>query len=794
MTRISSQDDPPDEGPVTKPVSPEAATLHKVRRGYLTNPRILFPTIAVLVLALIWGTTLTFVKAERAATVSGAQLLSREQAETYEAQVIRALREINQTLEMIQYVYESTGEHDKLDDLNARGLLPPDLLFTVSIADGNGDVVASTRPADMRNVANQDYFKAQRSTDTFWVGAPRKIPPSDEWQLQFSRRLVAPDGHFSGVAMVAVDAAYFVSGYESAKLGNHGMLGILGTDGLFRVLRSGETVSAGERVDYASVVPASNDAQENALLSTNVWDGIKRYTTVRELYDFPLTVIVGLSESEQLAAFRHNRLIYLWRAAAASILLLVIIAILERLSRQLAASRQREVDEQVAHAARVEYLAYHDGLTKLPNRSLFSKLLSQSVRQAHRHNRQLAVLFFDLDYFKNVNDTLGHEAGDDLLREMAIRLNGCMRESDTVARIGGDEFVALLPELSDDKYVATVAQKILSAVARPFTLQGQEFRVTASIGISVYPQDGLDERTLERNADVAMYQVKENGRNNFQFYSEDLNANSLERRALESSMRNALDRNEFRLHYQAVRNVTSGKISGVEALLRWEHPDLGIVEPMRFIPIAEESGLILSIGKWVLRTACMQNVAWRRQGFPPLSMAVNLTTGQFYDEGLAEILTTTFAETGMDPHMLELEITETLLLHDVNKALRILNELTRMGVRLAIDNFGLGFASLFLLKQLPIDAIKIDRSLIHDITSNPVSRGQTEAIIALGRTLGQTTVAQGVENKAQVDYLSKNSCDEFQGFYLNPPVPADQFAQLLRTELDNAPADAKPAY
>ena len=689
----------------------------KHRSGHFTDARIVFPTIAVIVLALIWGMTLNLIKVEHAAAENGAALLTRELAETYEAQVVRALREIDQTLEMVQYVYATTGKYDKLDELKAKGLLPPQLLFTVSIADDRGAIVATTRPSAARNIADQAYFNAQRRTDALWVGQPVKIPPSQEWQLQFSRRLAMPDGRFAGVVIVAVDAAYFVSGYEPSKLGEHGVLGILGTDGVFRARRSGETMSAGEHVDYAALVPAVAEAQGEATLSTSVLDGVRRYTSARKLYDFPLAVIVGLSEDEQLAAFRHNKRTYLWRATAASALLLLIVAILGRMSRQLALSRQRVVEEQIANAARVEYLAYHDGLTTLPNRSLFSKLLGQSIRQAHRYNRQLAVLFFDLDHFKNVNDTVGHEAGDMLLQEVSTRLKDCLRGSDTVARMGGDEFVALLPELEDEKYVVTVAQKILAAVARPFTLDGQEFRVTASIGISLYPQDGLDEQTLEKNADIAMYQVKEGGRNNFQFYSEELNANSLERLALESSLRNALVKNEFHLDYQPKRNISSGKITGVEALLRWQHPDLGTVAPMKFIPIVEETGLILPIGKWVLRTACMQNVAWQHQGLPPLVMAVNLTTRQFYDEELPEIVTAIFAETGMDPNLLELEITENLLMRDVDKALRILNELTGMGVRVTIDNFGLGYSSLSLLKQFPINAIKIDRSLIKDITT-----------------------------------------------------------------------------
>ena len=407
--------------------------------------------------------------------------------------------------------------------------------------------------------------------------------------------------------------------------------------------------------------------------------------------------------------------------------------------------------------------------------------------------RQLAVLFLDLDHFKNINDTLGHEAGDQLLQEVAARLKTCLRESDTVARLGGDEFVVMLPELDVEKYTATVAQKILSAVARPFVLAGQEYRVTASIGISTYPQDGLDEQTLTKNADIAMYKAKEEGKNNFQFYSEKLNASSLERLNLESGLRHALERNQFQLYYQTKRDIGSGLITGMEALLRWQHPDLGTVAPLRFIPLAEETGLIIPIGKWVLRTACMQNVAWQNQGLAHLNMAVNLTARQFFDENLLTDLTKILADTGMDAHLLELEISEGLLMRDVEKTKRVFRGIKDIGVRIAIDDFGIGYSSLASLKQFPLDSIKIDRSFIHDVASVAEDKALTEAIIAMGRTLSLTVVAQGVETKEQADFLRQNACDEFQGFYLNKPVPADQIAELIRAQPDIPDIDSNLA-
>jgi predicted signal transduction protein with EAL and GGDEF domain len=351
-----------------------------------------------------------------------------------------------------------------------------------------------------------------------------------------------------------------------------------------------------------------------------------------------------------------------------------------------------------------------------------------------------------------------------------------------VARLGGDEFVVLMPELEDEKYAAIVAQKILAAAAKPFILMGQEFRVTASIGISTYPLDGLDEQTLTKNADIAMYQAKAQGKNNFQFYSEQLNANSLERIALESSLRRALERNEFRLCYQAKRDIASGRITGMEALLRWEHPDLGTVAPMRFIPIAEETGLIVPIGRWVLKTVGLQSIAWQKQGLPPLSIAVNMTARQFLDEQLLTDVVSILNETGMDPHLLEIELHEGLLIQNVETTLRILTKLKSLGIKIAVDDFGTGYSSLAMLQRFPLDTIKIDRSLMPSFLDTSADSALADAVIAMGKSLSLTVVAQGVETQEQAEHLRLHACDELQGFYFTGPLPADGFAQLLRSQ------------
>ncbi len=752
---------------------------HGVSR--IAEPQILFPLIALVLLAGLWGTTLGIIRIRHGEAEHDAATSSHELLGTYEAQVVRVLREIDQTLNLVKFWHERPSMHGTLSELKYQGLLPPDLVFSVGIADREGGIVESTGPLGAVSVADQDYFLQQRDGGSIIVGQLPRGPTGDG-RLFFSRRLNTPKGEFDGVVIVAVDAAFFVSGYDASKLGEQGVLGILGNDGIFRVRRSGESMFSGEAVDYFSVLPKPDEAEAEPQVSRSTWDGVWRWSSAREIYGFPLAIVVGVARDERLAAVRKDSAAYIGRTIAGSVLIILLTVLLGRMSWQLTQSRLRESESKLEYARRVEYLAYHDGLTNLPNRGMFGKLLSQRISEARRYGRQLAVAFLDLDRFKQINDTLGHEAGDQLLQEVATRLQECVRDSDTVARLGGDEFVVLLPDLEDGNRAAVVALKILTVIGKPFTLIGHEFRVTASIGISVYPQDGDDEQTLTKNADIAMYQAKAEGKNNFQFYSEKLNANSLERLTLESSLRHALERDEFRLNYQAKRDIRSGRITGVEALLRWEHPDLGTVTPMQFIPVAEETGLIVPIGRWVLKTACLQNAAWQKEGLPPLSIAVNMTARQFTDEYLLQDLESILEATGMKPQLLELELAESLLIHDVENTLRILKGLKSLGVRIAIDDFGTGYSSLATLQRFPLDTVKIDRSYIGDLVGPSENAGLADAIIGMGKSLSMTVVAQGVETKEQAEFLRAHACDELQGFYFNKPLAAKQFALLVRAQ------------
>jgi diguanylate cyclase (GGDEF)-like protein/PAS domain S-box-containing protein len=428
---------------------------------------------------------------------------------------------------------------------------------------------------------------------------------------------------------------------------------------------------------------------------------------------------------------------------------------------------------------RIRHLAQHDELTGLLNRASFRAAVAHGTEQARRHERKLAVLFVDLDRFKNINDTLGHDAGDAVLKEVASRLKGCLRGADIVARQGGDEFVVLMEEYSADTDVSGVARKILDAFALPFQLAGQEFVLSASVGIGTFPHDGNDATALLKAADIAMYRAKESGKNNFQFYAPEMNVHSFERLALEAALRRALERGELRVHYQPKLDLATRTVCGMEALLRWAHPDMGMLPPMQFIPIAEETGLITPIGAWVLLESCRQARAWQLQGLGPLRVAVNLSARQFAQPGLLEEVIAALNTSGLAPESLELEITETVVMQNPERAARALADLDALGVSIAIDDFGTGYSSLAYLKRFPVDTLKIDRSFVKDLPEDADDAAITRAVIALGRSLRLAVVAEGVESPRQLEYLAAHGCDQIQGYVISQPLPAEEFEKLI---------------
>ena len=918
---------PPSGSHVAAPAATPGRRLGRAL-GRLSEPYVLFPMSALLLLAVIWGSTENLIKVERENADRAAISSTKELVDTYEAQVVRALREIDQTLKLVKYAHEQGGQMS-LPALKARTLLLPDLVFVTAIADARGEIVANTGTLQLTNVADKDYFLAQKDADALVIGRPEVGSVEREAKLRFTRRLSTPDGAFAGVAIVSVSAAYFVSGYESARLGNRGVIGLLGAEGVFRARRSGDLVSAGDVVPHDSVVPPGS-ADDDARLVANPWDGVRRYTGARPLYDFPVTVIAGLAESEQFASVEAHAVEYRKRAAAGSVLLLLVVAFLgwssyrttqgrlnanralqaeiayrrraetalklreraiessvnailiidttadgypieyvnpafERISGYTAAEAtgrdmrfllgderdqagmhdidtalrekreghavlrnfrkdgtlfwnefyiapvkndagevthyvgvMNDVSEAKNYEKQLAHQANFDPLTGLANRNLMQDRLQQALASAHRSGDTVVAVFLDLDNFKLINDSLGHLVGDVLLMTVAARLKDCVRESDTVARMGGDEFVLLLhhanrpdaEEASLESHISVLMHKLLTNIALPVMLASREIRPTCSAGISIYPQDGTDADTLLKNADAAMYRAKELGRNRFQFFTTDVHERMRARMELESSLLLAIEREEFELHYQAQLGIATGEILGVEALLRWRHPERGLIGPSQFIEFAEESGLIIPIGKWALTQACHQNKAWQDAGLPAVPVAVNMSARQCEQQDIDMVVKRALKAAGLAPQYLELEITESISMANPAQSVPLMARLKETGVKLSIDDFGTGFSNMSYLKRFPIDRLKIDISFVREITTDPGSLAITEAIITMAHSLDLEVVAEGVETEGQLALLRSRGCDMVQGFLFSRPLPAAEFANLLSHPPRLAPAPA----
>jgi diguanylate cyclase (GGDEF)-like protein/PAS domain S-box-containing protein len=872
----------------------KAARLRLLRMGLETY--VTLPVFTALLVAVIFGAAFHLIASERAAAQSAAQDSVREVLETYEAQAVRNLNGIDQTLKVIKYAVERKGAAGALPELAEQGLLPPGLVFAVSIADESGDIVASSPQATQQSVLHERYFTVHRDSrmDTVYVAEAMRDAARSDWHLHFTRRLNDRDGRFAGVAILEVEPAYFTSGYERTRQGDLGLLAIVGNDGVARAVRVGERSSWGEHFDL--------DAWRKPLAQPwkNSYDGVARYTGTRALRNYGLVVLVGLSGAEQMAQFDNQRRKYLWEAGAAAAGTVLVMALLWLWSWQGAKARRRirraqetyaaaseanldaffvlravrdgagaivdfrivsansraeqmtgrskadlrgntvcqwlpqartngmfdrlaqimvaggvhqeewrnempefraewmywqvvgvegglvailrDISERKRDEARIVHMAHHDTLTGLPNRSLIGDRLEQTILLAEREKQQLLVAFVDLDSFKLVNDSLGHAAGDELLKVVAARMVECLRRSDTVGRFGGDEFVLVLPQgqvVDGAVEAAGLLEKILSAVVRPIALEGQQVQVSCSIGVAMYPRDGRDGGTLLMNADAAMYRAKELGKNNVQFYAQEMNASLEEKLALMEGLRQAVDNDELRLVYQPKVDLASGQVFGVEALLRWHHPERGMVRPDHFIPLAEESGSIVAIGEWVLREACRQARRWQDAGMAPLVVSVNVSPRQFDDRRLVARVADALGDAGLEARWLELEVTESLIMRDVQQAIDKMRELEAMGIGLSIDDFGTGYSSLAALKSFPISRLKIDKSFVRDLAHSSDDQAIARAIISLSHQLQMRVIAEGVETEQQRAFLAQYGCDEMQGYLFSKPVPPEDIPALL---------------
>ncbi len=889
--------------------APGAGKAARPRLALALDTHISLPLFALVLLVAVWIATFRFIGLERESALAAAREAAREHVDTYEAQMGRNLANIDQTLKVLKYAVEINGPAGALTALRQQALLPSSLVFVVSVADKNGTVVASNPPARPLDVSQERYFTFHRdqASNRPFVSQTMSDGVKREPHVHFTRRLNDAAGAFAGIAIVEADPAYFTSAYERSRQGEHGVLGLIGTDGVARALRVGERLSWGESVPIATV---PDDA---VTLGTGLPDGVPRYTAVRRLHGFDVAALVALSADEQLAPFRKLRANYLFAAGGASAVLALIVALVTGWSWQLARTRRgvrraqetyaaaseaspdaffvvrtvrdaegdvidfiaeainsraealtglskaaiagrrlgevlpayrrngifedlkqvaqtgeasetewqtertvpsrrwlqrqvvaveyglviivRDITERKLTEERIFHMAHHDELTSLPNRLLVRERLERAIVGAERKRTGVAVAFIDLDGFKLVNDGLGHNAGDELLKIVGARMQACMRRNDTLGRFGGDEFVIVLPETTGDALaLAPLLEKIRLAVNEPVLLDGHAVQVSCSMGVVMYPHDGLDANTLMMNADAAMYRAKELGHNNFQFYVREMNASGEEKLVLLDGLRTALDTtlgiakgaSQLYLVYQPKIDLRSGRMFGVEALLRWDHPELGSISPLRFIPLAEESGMIVALGDWVVRTACRQNQAWRDAGLAPIIVSVNVSARQFEQPALVGHIAAALQDTHLAPGGLELEVTESLIMRDMVQSVEKMRALKAMGMSLSIDDFGTGYSSLSSLKSFPISTLKIDKAFIRDVVDNADDQAITTAVISLAHKLNLRVIAEGVETEAQRTFLRSHDCDEMQGYLFSPPVPAATIARFLAAQVDAA--------
>ena len=550
-----------------------------------------------------------------------------------------------------------------------------------------------------------------------------------------------------------------------------------------------------------SALAAIVDSSDDAIISTNLdgamtsWNrGAERLfgLTPQEAVGLPITIIIPPDLQQQEARILECMLageridnyetVRVTKTGARVDVSVTMSPVIDPEGRVVGISKiARDIGERKLLELQMSHLAQHDVLTDLPNRALLIDRLTQAIAFARRNSGRLAVLFLDLDGFKHINDSLGHAVGDKLLQAVARRLKQCVRNSDTVSRQGGDEFVILLPEIAHPEDVAISGQKILAALRAPHSVNEYALQITASIGLCTYPEDGSNADALIKNADTAMYQAKEHGSDSYQFFERSMNVRAVQRQSLEGSLRHAVERKEFVLYYQPKVNLKTGVISGAEALIRWMHPEFGLLPPLKFVPIAEDCGLIVPIGEWVMREACKQARAWIDAGLPATPVAVNISSLEFRNKKFIESVGNILRDTGLEPYHLELEVTETVLMQHAASTTSVLEVLHAMGVRIAVDDFGTGYSSLSYLRRFPIDALKLDRSFVHEIAANEDDAIIVSAVISMGNSLGHTVIAEGIETAEQLAFLQIHSCTEGQGYYFARPMLAGQFAKLLET-------------
>jgi diguanylate cyclase (GGDEF)-like protein len=745
--------------------------------GVRTTTRPIIVVIGV-VFVVMWALVAFSVVTSRHAALDAGGLEGRNLMIAFREEIASVLRGVDgETLLLAERMRRDGDGFDLYAWGQEIALVAPAIARAVIVSpDGMlKSATAEAHPSSL-DLSDREYFRVQldRQFRGLYVGQPIIGRILGAPVLPISRRVEAADGTFLGVIVILISPSSLTSLHKLIDLGPHGAMTLAGIDNVIRARFSADspdgTKGIGSSVAGGSRPGVIEVGGQGWYVRTSARDGISRLFTFGRVGSYPLVVRVGLDLDQVLAAWNLSVAMIIATALCATLLL---VALADYLIRQ--------IYRDVATIQGITHSAEHDLLTGLPNRTLLNARLSFAFDWARRHKSKVAVMFVNLDGLKRINDAFGRGTGDKLLQSAAKRLAACVRNSDTASRVGDDEFVVLLSEIRRPEDAAIIARKLLGSVAEPHSIDQHDIHVTISVGISVYPDDGLDADALIRNADIAMSEAKERGRDGARFYTRAMNDRAAERQFIEEGLRYALERHEFALHYQPKINLKTGAITGAEALLRWTHPTRGAIAPLHFIPVAEDCGLIVPIGAWVLREACAQAQAWIDAGLPAMTMAVNISAVEFRSHDFLSNLFAVLQETRLDPRLLEVELTESLLMTNAESATSILQALRASGIQVAIDDFGTGFSSLGYLRKFPLDALKIDQSFVGQITATEENTAIVTAIISMARSLKLRIIAEGVENVEHVAFLQAHQCDEAQGYYFSRPVPSDQFAKLLET-------------
>jgi diguanylate cyclase (GGDEF)-like protein len=752
-------------------------------------------------IAACWIGVAFVMSVERDKVLEGAVQQSENLVRLFEENTVQTFERFDQILLLLRKSIEDDPDHFNLRDWAERTALVGNLTVQLALIGADGYQIATT--ADYTGpplyLGDREHFRAHVDgvADRLFISKPVLGRSSGRLSIQFSRRVRTPSGGFGGVIVISVDPNFVDPFFETVDLGAHGTVVVRNLDGAILAGRGFDSETPGRVEARRGFRDALVKGSVGHYWSDGGLDGVNRLVAYRASKKFPLIFLIGRAESVLLESAQRNRLIYLSVAAIVTFLVLLAVAlgirhqvrldrVRDNLRRSEADARERARELEVK-SHEIAHIAHHDALTGLANRVLLNDRINRACARAQRDEESFAIMCLDLDRFKIANDTLGHQAGDALLGQVAKRLKQCARGVDTIARVGGDEFVLLQADVVDWADVSALAKRILQAVSAPYDVGGNPVVISASIGIVLAPSDGASADKLLGHADLALYRAKSNGRNAFCFFEREMEQTALKRRRIEVGLRDALAKEELELWYQPWFNIESGRIVGCEALVRWRHPERGLLAPAEFLSIAEETGLIGRLGDWVLHRGCRDAALWP----PDVKLAINLSAAQFIGGNLHGTVLNALTESGLDAKRLELEITETLLIDDFEGTRGALGRLRSLGISIALDDFGTGYSSLTHLQELLFDRIKIDKSFVAEVTTRRECAAIVSAVVALGSSLGVSVTAEGVETHDQLAILRIAGCVEVQGYFLSRPMPLSELSDRLSAKaLEELPRDA----